>query len=65
MNKVIKSILLGLGLYILVTIPYILYMFSGGQIGVEYAYEVSVPLAILCGLIGGPFMANMDFFNNR
>ena len=65
MNKIIKSILLGLGLYILVTIPYIIYILSRGQMGIEYAFEVVVPLAVLCGLIGGPFMANMDFFNKK
>jgi len=40
-------------------------MYTGGQYGIEYAFEVIVPLGFICGLIGGPFMANMDFFNRK
>ncbi len=65
MNKFTKSIILGLGLYFLVSLPHFIYLYTGGQYGIEYAFEVIVPLGFICGLIGGPFMANMDFFNKK
>ena len=36
MNKFTKSIILGLGLYFLVSLPHFIYMYTGGQYGIEY-----------------------------
>jgi H+/Cl- antiporter ClcA len=60
MKRILLGYALGLGLYLVFTLPHQLYLFSGHSTGFPYPRWAMIVIGILCGLAGGLIRVWMD-----
>ena len=52
MDNFFKSIATSVALFILLTIPHLICMFTWGKYGIEYSSEVTMSIGFICGILG-------------
>jgi preprotein translocase subunit SecF len=52
MDNFLKSIATSLVLYILLTIPHLICMFTWGKYGIDYGFEVMMLIGFISGILG-------------
>ena len=62
MKNLLKTILIGVSLYCLFTLPHFIYMYSNGTNGIKYSLEVLILIASTTSIISVP-ISKMDIFN--
>ena len=62
MKNLLKTILIGVSLYCLLTLPHFIYMYTWGENGIKYSLEVLILIASTTSIISVP-ISKMDIFN--
>ncbi len=62
MNNILKTILIGVGLYCLLTLPHFIYMYTWGEHGIKYSFEVILLIATVSSILSVP-ISKMKMFN--
>ena len=62
MKNLLKTILIGVSLYCLFTLPHFIYMYTWGEHGIKYSLEVLILIASTTSIISVP-ISKMDIFN--
>ena len=61
MDNLIKSIATSVALFIVLTIPHLICMFTWGEYGIAYSSEAMMSVGFICGILG-PTLSK-KFFN--
>jgi uncharacterized membrane protein YqjE len=52
MNNFIKSIAASFALFIILTIPHLICIFTWGEYGIAYSSDAMMSVGLICGLLG-------------
>lgn len=62
MKNLLKTILIGVSLYCLFTLPHFIYMYTWGEHGIKYSLELIIVVGTISSILSGP-ISKMDIFN--
>jgi hypothetical protein len=62
MKNLLKTILIGVSLYCLFTLPHFIYMYSNGTNGIKYSLELIIVVGTISSILSVP-ISKMDIFN--
>ena len=61
MKNLLKTILISVSLYCLLTLPHFIYMYSNGTNGIEYSLEVVILIATISSILSVPISKSKMF----
>ena len=61
MRNLLKTILISVGTYCLLTIPHFIYMYSWGKYGIQYSTEAILAIATISSILSVP-ISNLKMF---
>lgn len=62
MKNLLKTILISVSLYCLLTLPHFIYMYSNGTNGIEYSLEILLIVGTISSILSVP-ISKIDIFN--
>ncbi len=62
MKNLLKTILIGVSLYCLLTLPHFIYVYTWGEHGIQYSFEAIILIATVTSILSVP-ISKMDIFN--
>jgi ABC-type multidrug transport system permease subunit len=61
MKDLFKTILISVGTYCLLTLPHFIYMYTWGNHGIQYSFEVLIAIATLSSILSVPISKSKFF----